>query len=87
MSSYLSSMMGGPPSRRDIVVPSTPMDLTDRMYTDLIQSLVWSRDCAERRALEAEKRLHELNVIIGNMLPSPPTTDPMLKTTCANVNL
>jgi hypothetical protein len=50
------------------------MELTDRMYIDLIDSLRYSRDAAEKRAVEAERRaqvaearLHDLHAkLAGN---------------------
>lgn len=46
-------------------LPPSP-ELHDRMYADLVASLVWSRNNAEKRAEEAEARLHELHQRIAN---------------------
>lgn len=51
-----------------LVTPSP--ELTDRMYTDLVQALVWSRDAAEKRARDAESRLHELELRLIKFLPT-----------------
>lgn len=40
-------------------------ELHDKMYADLVASLVWSRDSAERRAADAESRLHALHAMIA----------------------
>lgn len=39
-----------------VLVSQPSMELTDRMYADLVDSLRYSRDAAEKRATEAEKR-------------------------------
>lgn len=51
-------------SSATVLVSSNPPgpELTDRMYSDLVTSLIWSRDSAEKRAMEAESRLHELHM-------------------------
>ena len=58
----------GGSTQATVLVSQPSMELTDRMYSDLIDSLRYSRDAAERHAVEAEKRaqlaesrLHELH--------------------------
>lgn len=58
-----------------VLVSQPSMELTDRMYSDLVDSLRHSRDAAERRAQMAESRLHELHSRIAGipgMHPVPP---------------
>lgn len=56
-----------------VLLSSVPpsAELTDRMYSDLVASLVWSRDSAERRAEQAEIRLHALHAQIAGSSAIP----------------
>lgn len=59
-----------------VLVSSLPpsSELHDRMYADLVASLIWSRNAAEKRALTAEARLHALHEIIASKTTTSPVS-------------
>lgn len=63
-----------------VLVSPPSMELTDRMYADLIDSLRYSRDNAERRASDAERRLRALEArleeLYCRLLPTTVVVNP-----------
>lgn len=62
LSGTFGGSSGGGKSSATVLVSPVAPELTDRMYADLVNALVYSRDSAEKRANEAEARLHELHM-------------------------